>query len=356
MKILIVRNMPKMININNYNVQEIGLGKALIAKGHEVGIIFYTDLEYSEVDFNGIKIYYMLAKKLLNHVLYDDKIYDIASNYDIIQCSEYNQIQSYRLAKKYPDKTIIYHGPYYRKLFTTIVNTKIFDIFYLRKYLKLNPKILTKSYLAEEYLKKKGFINVTTVGVGLDDSKFNKKTDISNTDMFNNDYINLVCISSIEKRKNTYFLLNVLNKLVEINPKYRLILIGKPIKSYKDKCLKYISKNNLSNNVLFIDSMKQEELVDVYNNTDVFLLASTYEIFGMVLLEAIYFNVPIVSSLNGGSSYLLSENNIVSEFNVSKWVDKITKMDKNTNYKKDKLCWNELVETFIKEYESKYIK
>lgn len=42
MKILIVRLYPYEININNYNVQEIGLAKALIRKGHQCDIAFYT--------------------------------------------------------------------------------------------------------------------------------------------------------------------------------------------------------------------------------------------------------------------------------------------------------------------------
>ena len=73
----------------------------------------------------------------------------------------------------------------------------------------------------------------------------------------------------------------------------------------------------------------------------------------MVLLEAMYFDVPILSSLNGGSSYLLSDENIATDFDVSLWVSKIKNMDNNTNYNKNNLCWNTLVDAFINEYNRK---
>lgn len=42
MKILIVRTFPNFLDTTQYNVQEIGLAKALIKAGHEVGIVLYN--------------------------------------------------------------------------------------------------------------------------------------------------------------------------------------------------------------------------------------------------------------------------------------------------------------------------
>jgi glycosyltransferase involved in cell wall biosynthesis len=97
--------------------------------------------------------------------------------------------------------------------------------------------------------------------------------------------------------------------------------------------------------------MKQEELKSVYLNTDLFILASTYEIFGMVLLEAIYFNVPILSSLNGGSSFLLDKKYIMNNFNKKEWMDKILKLDKKKIKYNKKILWKEIVDKFISNYE-----
>ena len=351
MKVLIVRNSPTIVNLNNYNNQEMGLAKALTKKGNKVGIVFYTDKEYSEEIKNDITIYYLPAKKLLNYGIYDDRIYKICEKYDVIQTSEYNQIMSYRLVKRYPQKTVIYHGPYYRKKLSTIINNIIFYIFYLRKYRKLNPRILTKSILAEKFVRSKGFNNVITVGVGLDNSKFsNKKQNSEFNGYYKKENINLLSIATIEKRKNTLFLLKVLNKLVKIDDKYFLFLIGKTNEQkYKEKCLDYIKKNKLDNNVAFINNVNQDELSDIYTKTSILLLPSNYEIFGMVLLEALYFKTPILSSLNGGSSYLLNEDNIAFEFNSDEWVKKILACIKN-NLKNKKILWKDKTDEFINAY------
>ena len=41
MKILIVRTFPDILNLESYNVQEIGLAKALCLKGHHCDIVLY---------------------------------------------------------------------------------------------------------------------------------------------------------------------------------------------------------------------------------------------------------------------------------------------------------------------------
>lgn len=336
--------------MNNYNVQEIGLAKALIKKGHQVGIVFYTKEEYKEELVNGIQIYFIPGNSFLNYVIYDKVVYDIAKNYDIIQSSEYNQIMSYLFTKKYPNKTIIYHGPYFRKKLITILNNMVFDILFLRKYKKYNPIIMCKSSLALDFVCKKGFTNVSVVGVGLDKSKFDNSEIYPNMkNIIDKNCINLLSIGRVEKLKNTYFLLQVLKELVKSNDKYHLIWIGKPIKKYKEKCLRFIKRNHLDKHITFINSIPQNQLRSIYENVDLFLLPSTSEIFGMVLLESIYFKVPVLSSFNGGASVLLAEENIIREYDVDLWVDKIKNIKKR-NVKNTKILWDDIVDNFLKKY------
>lgn len=354
MKILIVRNSPTTINLNNYNVQEIGLARELSTKKCEVGIVFYSD-KYEEKIIDNIKIYFLPGKKQLNHVIYDDIIYEIAKRYDIIQTSEYNQIMSYRLCEKFPMKTIIYHGPYFRKNILTIVNNFLFDILYLKKYRKINPTIMAKSELAKKFLLQKKFKNVITVGVGLDESKFNAKNIEAKEfrKYYNKKDKNILYIGTIDKRKNTLFLLKVLKKLIKCDENFKLYLIGKENEKYKNKCIRYINKNQMNSKVVFIKNINQNEIKDVYEHCDIFLLPSTYEIFGMVLLEAMYFNIPIVSSLNGGSSYLLSENNIEKSFEVKKWVKKIIQINNEECIYDKKILWKDVADRFIEIYKIK---
>ena len=77
MKILIIRTFPGYMNVKNntYNIQEIGLAKALIRKGHICDIVFWTDNapETITYKFDGdkeLKIFYLNGKNILNNAIY----------------------------------------------------------------------------------------------------------------------------------------------------------------------------------------------------------------------------------------------------------------------------------------------
>ena len=90
-----------------------------------------------------------------------------------------------------------------------------------------------------------------------------------------------------------------------------------------------------------------------------------YDIFGMVLLEALYFDLPVISTHNGGADMLLRHNEnsfVMEDMDLRKWCDviqnlhdnyaeygriksSIEKMDKNL------LFWDGLVPRFIQGYE-----
>ena len=68
--------------------------------------------------------------------------------------------------------------------------------------------------------------------------------------------------------------------------------------------------------------MEQKYLSDVYNLADFFLLPTKYEIFGMVLLEAMYYKTVVLTTDNGGSSTLIDNGRngyILQDENASKF-------------------------------------
>ena len=106
--------------------------------------------------------------------------------------------------------------------------------------------------------------------------------------------------------------------------------------------------------------MSQEELTSVYLDSDLFLLPTKYEIFGMVLLEAVSFGVPVITSYNGGASTIIQDEAngiIIKEFDVNKWCDSIircinrsnrntTKREVQTN-KMDKFSWENIAKQIM---------
>lgn len=51
MKILLVRTWPTLLDVGKqtYNIQEVGLAKALMRRGHQVDLLFWTNEEEKDV-------------------------------------------------------------------------------------------------------------------------------------------------------------------------------------------------------------------------------------------------------------------------------------------------------------------
>lgn len=373
MKCLIIRTGSTKVNIKAYNMQEIGLAKALIRKGNVCDVVYYaTDGIYKEqtIEFDNnkkLKIYWLNGKSILNNAIYNKKkLLEICSKYDVIQTTEYDQYMSYFLTKNKIKPTVIYHGPYYSefKKKYNMVN-KLFDTLYLRKYLKLQPTIITKSLLAEEYLKSKGFINVSTIGVGIDKERFSiesKKSDEVEEliEKIGNRKI-ILYIGQLEDRRSVDFTIKTYSKVYEKDKNTVLLIIGKGKDEYTNMCHNLVKELKLEDNIIFKSSINQEYLTRIYKKTSIFLLPSKYEIFGMVLLEAMYFGVPVITTYNGGSSTLMENNNngyIIEKLDEDEWCSQILEILNSDNKqiienaKKtiENYTWDSLSEKFISIY------
>lgn len=378
MKIIIVRMWADVLNINSYNCQEIGLAKALIRKGNICDLVLYTDKDSYEEDFyfddkkNKIHIYYLNGKSILKNCIFEKKLYDIVKNYDVVQTAEYDQIMNMKLLKECNGKIVIYHGPYYSK-FTKGYKIKSFisDFIYMFNNNYKKVSVISKSLLATTFLNNKGFNNVTTIGVGIDTERFTRKVAINNKNIESLLCIKekenlkyLLYIGKLEERRNITFLIEIFK---EVNSKInntKLILVGKGEKEYINKCFDLIEQLDLKDNIVYIEALAQDQLPLLYENSEIFLLPTQYEIFGMVLLEAMYFGTIPITTLNGGSSTLIkSEKNgfVCSLEDKDKWVNLIVKIlennkdenDMSMNAKKmirDNYTWDILVDKFIDVY------
>ena len=375
MKILIVRNYPNYMAVGKnatYNIQELGLASALVRSGHICDIVFWTDKKEEIVEYpvpktkKYIKIYYRNAKTFLKNAIYS--IDDLIQKYDIIQPCEYNQFQSLILAKKYPKKTVIYHGQYWGK-----ENKKynlwcsIFDKFGLYTYKRNKTFFITKSNLAKDYLVQKKLYetNIYSLGVGMNRDALDNHGQETNKicdeiEKIECD-IKLLYVGEFMPRRHLKF---IVKKIEDIGYKCKLVLIGKSDSEYGNDVKKYFKDIGIEENVFHVERIEQRFLSRIYKNCTAFLFPSTYEIFGMVLMEAMFFSIPVISSPNGGSSMLLKNGQngyIQDNLNVDEWVETILKIKNEGNdisvNGRDTIVnhftWDSLVEKFISVYEKR---
>ena len=372
MKILIVKCFPIEVDlqVKTYNLQEIGLATSLLKMNNEVSILFYSKesktKEIYKTKFGNINIYYQQAKVLLfKYFLVLKDFTKFAQNFDIIISQEYSQIDSYKLSKKFPKKTIIYHGPYYsRTKIKYNCYTAIYDMFFLRSLQKLKTPIYTKSNLAEKYLRKKHLNVVSSIGVGLDTYNFNT-TLANNIETEQLSFLKkenwLLYVGKLEKRRNIIFLIDLLKK-VNQSIDTKLLIIGQGTKKYTRKVMKQINKNCVTDKVKIIPKLEQKLLPLVYQNVSWLLLPTDYEIWGMVLMEAMYFNVKILTTSNGGSSSLIvnGENGYINKININEWASIICKNDiqlekliQTNKHMLDKFSWDNIAKRIITDFNEK---
>ena len=378
MNILILKDVPGEIKTEKmtYNIQEIGLAIALRKKGHSADIMCCSDDgTYHErqvtIDDQSLKIFSVRAiKKFRNGIPLN--VDHILEKYDILHVSEYNELYTWHLAKKYSNKMICYHGPYFSR-FNKNYNrmARFFDFIFLSRYKKFNTQFITKSDLAADYLKRKGLKNVEAIGVGINagflSSNTNESLPIIN-EIKSEKKLKLLYIGTIERRRNTLFILDIMNELNKKGVAHNLILIGKyNDKSYQKEFEEKIEKLHLQKQIEYIPRMEQKYLGQVYQNCDIFLLPTIYDIYGMVLLEAMYFGVPVLTTINGGSNMMIADGKngfVFDDFDVKKWSCCIERLSKDSQTVKNigmnahetivnKFTWDKLAEKFIDVYKRK---
>ena len=344
--------------LKTYNEQEIGLAKALSKKGWICGIAYYGGrLEKEEVvDIGGykVKMYLLKGHDLLKTAFFKDYSY-IFNQYNILLPITYDHYESYRIAMKYPSKTIVYHGTYYTAFNKPYnLKCKIIDPLYLPGYRKMNTLFVTKNRLAAEFLNKKGLSNTHIIGVGFDseqmacqkmlDSDFAQQIDSYKKD----GYKIILYVGRIERRRNTLFLLETFSNVTKTK-KAKLVIIGNGKDEYKEKCRTLIKKLGIQNSVIYKERMEQIYLPKIYKLSDLFLLPTSYEIFGMVILEAMYFGVPVLTTMNGGSDILIENEKsgyVIPELDIDKWALECVKILSQDNSSLITLAHNTIVMHF----------
>lgn len=376
MKILIVRSFPDILNLNAYNVQEIGLAKALTCKGLECGIVLYNGGQKDRTEryafFRDGKEYSFTIYWLRGFSFFKNgimpSVFRLISQYDVIQVHEYDQILSWMLYTRMKKPTVIYHGPYYHEYAKGYnLKCKVFDTLFLRNRRPERAVCLTKSEPAADFLRKKGFSHVRAVGVGVDQEQFQADEQEQVRCLLEPDesVFRLLYVGKIEARRNVYFLAELFERLLAKKDHLELVIVGSGEPDYVKPFLERIKKWTEEGRIRYIPKATQKELASVYRNANLFVFPSNYEIFGMVLLEALYFGLPVVSSQNGGASVLIrnGKNGYMLEgFALSAWEEKILQIAGNRElYEKMKkdahdtvekhFLWDKLADRFLAGYE-----
>lgn len=131
---------------------------------------------------------------------------------------------------------------------------------------------------------------------------------------------NLIFVGRIAPNKKQENVIRTFYQYKRLDPDSRLILVGSysGMENYYERLVKYAGALGLKDDVVFTGHIKFNEILAYYRIADAFVCMSEHEGFCVPLVEAMFFDVPIIAydtsaigDTLGGSGVLLDSNDPV---------------------------------------------
>ncbi|MDO4960870.1 MAG: glycosyltransferase [Eubacteriales bacterium] len=299
-----------------YNSQEIGLGRALRKLGNEVTIykcIMKGETPSEETIEDGFSIHYIMMPSVGAHAYLDTHVLD--KNLDGILCFADNQWFLPHIYKFCKNNRIAF-VPYIGTTFSFYQNTlrgRVSDLIFKNGTLKLYSKIpvLAKTEGAIKELNGLGIKsdNITLAPVGLDEGLLH--TDFEDADKaelkkelgFEPDDVVICNVSRLEHEKRPLELLDIFDRIKD-KKKFKLIIVGKG--SLVDE-VKAKAERIAPGSVRVLSGVPYNEMWKIYTMSDYYVNMSIYEIFGMAIMEAVYYCASVAAITAPGPRITLKD-------------------------------------------------
>lgn len=295
------------------------LGKGLARKGHNVHFLSYsrplrldtfeTNITYHEVNINA-------------YPLFEYPPYDLALASHMVDLIKYEKIDLFHVHYAIPHATSAYlakqilgkqgeHVP----IITTLHGTDITIVGSDASYAPVVTFSINQSNgvtAVSEYLKKETYsrfeidVPIEVIPNFVDTTRFNKSNKEQFKKALSPDESKVIThVSNFRKVKRVNDVVSVFHRILESGVKAKLLLVGdgpeRPNAEVKCREL------GVCEHVRFLG--KQEKVEEILSISDLFLMPSGSETFGLAALEAMSCSVPVISSDIGG----LPELNIHGE-------------------------------------------
>ena len=141
---------------------------------------------------------------------------------------------------------------------------------------------------------------VKVIPYGIDIQKFvaNRSLDFKQFSFIKKNYINIICPARYSLQKGLVKFIQNIFKIKGKIPSFHFILLGEGLQ--KHKLESEIERLSLRNIITLVDSIPYNSMPEVYNAADAVILPSLYEPVGIVLLEAMACEKPVIASNVGG--------------------------------------------------------
>ena len=214
------------------------------------------------------------------------------------------------------------------------VNKQIYEI--EKTGLQAADKIIAVSYLTKNSIVNYYGIDPDKVSVVHNAVSKKKSTQRSNSVRKDPDEKIILFLGRITFQKGPDYFLEAAAKVLKKYPKARFVLAGSG--DMVNRLIERTAELKIGRNVHFTGFLKRPEVEEIFASSDVYVMSSVSEPFGISCLEAILFDVPVVISKQSGAAEVLQSALKVDFWDTDELANKILNILNHEALRKELQC------------------
>lgn len=354
---ILVLSIGNFGNKGFYNLQEVGLAKALSAYYREVLVYRLINQEKQEnaekiEGYNNVTVHFIPSGQLGSNGIPD--MQKIDTSITALICFSDTQIMLKRVEKwcnEYNITLIPYIGVI-RSHSDNLVKQKLMDVLFIRNLaIYKKHKCIAKTPAVVKDLQSSGVRDVVVAPVGLDTDllvKDYEKTDVNELKKkygYSSDDKVILFIGRMTAEKQPERMIEIYSKVFEYDKSFKLMMIGNG--ELESVVQNRINAYGLSSTIQRINKIPNKDMWELYRLADCLVNLNQQEIFGMVLMEALYYECRVIAWDAPGPNYIIRDGKdgwIISNNKTA--VEKILNREKfNTHdYIENEFTWEKTAE------------
>lgn len=298
-----------------YNVQEIGFVRSLGKKVEKVTLYkLVSDAEKNSVEYidRNIEIRLIQASKIGNNGILNTNKLDREMDVLIYFCDMQLEVPH---VFKWAQRNHILFIPYIgvieshssNRLKRKVVN------FLFKRNIKIYKKChcFVKTPTVKEKLYNLGVEDISIMPVGLDLTLLKNNyrqylvADLKEKYRCRESDKILLFIGRLVKEKDPLRMIEIFKAINERHGDYKLIIVGSG--NMKSSVEEEVKKNSLQDKVKLIEKVPNSEIWELYRIADSFINLNKQEIYGMSILEAMYYECKVIACYAPGPMFIIED-------------------------------------------------